>query len=332
MPVPDTTLERLLDFANLISETPLTDLSDDSAYDALVMLLHSSQLAINEQVDEHYRVVIANCLIKMDRPVIKPLLDYLVYEPHKSYSTGSRRLTLVDEHNRNHSRSAIAELLGYHDDEAVVPGLLNALETIGNLRVIKSVVHALVMSQDRDAIAGLTELLLSHPKYMLRKRIAEALAHCPDRGAELPLVLAMNDHHPQVSRAAIQSLGYLQSKSTIPFLAELISTTRFSSYPRSLENKMVYQAIAAMQTFRMPETRQLIFDWCINAIGSEQSIEAIGIIATLHDNRAIPYLLDILNDYQSFMTSLVEATENALIEIGTPEALSALEEWSEERI
>lgn len=68
----DTTLECLLGFANFVSDVPLTDLSDDSAYEALVALLYSSQLAINQQVDEHYRIMIANFLVKLNAPVAKP--------------------------------------------------------------------------------------------------------------------------------------------------------------------------------------------------------------------------------------------------------------------
>lgn len=334
MVTQDSTLERLLDFANCVSDTPLTNLSDELAYEALVTLLHSSQLAINEQIDEQYRIEIANYLIQMDKPVVKPLLDYLIYEPHQTQFRVIDKHKINNEHNRNRSRNAVAELLGKHEDESVVPGLLDALNTIRNLQVLKSIIYALMQSGDSNAIAALTEILLSHQRTFLRKSIAEMMGYFPQHRTELSLVLVIKDKSIDVAIAALESLRKIQSKSTLPFLVELLINFPYPG-SRTKDTTYVSSLLDAIQSFDTEETRQIIFDWCVDTIQNNNTYMrrlAAKRIASLHDNRAIPYLLDILNIQMPFLSSLLKVAKDALIEIGTAEALAALEDWQQKQI
>lgn len=330
MAIDDLTLEYMLDLANFVSDTSLVSLTDENAFEPLLALLFSDQLAINEQIDEQYRIAIANCLIKLNEPIAKPLFDYLKHKPQIHYKKEGAKNAIHREHDHNRSRNALVEILGALDEEIVLPSLLNILQETDNFKILRSTLSALVTVESGEGIRLLTEMLLSPAESTnLRKMIARTFGDFPHHPIEMPLVLALKDESKDIVMIAMESLGKIKSKVTLPFLLESLADI---PQPRFIfgSSSQIKHLLDTIQAFHSEETDRIIFDWCITALKSKNvslKHEAVKRVATLHDKRAIPVLVDILNSKPKLLPSLSDTIQEALQRINTPRAITALTDW-----
>lgn len=323
------TLDCILDFANCISDSPLTSLTGENAFEPLLTLLFSSQLAFNHQIDEYYRIVIANCLLKLNEPIAKPLFDYLQYKPRILYK---KEFSYHQKYERRFSLEAVIEILGSLDDKSVVPGLLEILREINNRQLIQCILRTLVTAKNEEGIRGLTEIMLSPEEPMaLRKIIARTLGDFPHHLVEIPLIFALKYGHRDVVMEVLRSLGKIQSKFALTFLLESLLDIRqlpflFGNYSQ------IEILLDTIQSFHNKESNKIILDWCSMALKDNDSnltLEAVKRVAILQDDRAIPILVNALNNIPENPPPLTDTIHKALQEIGTPEALSALADWQQ---
>lgn len=316
----------LLELVNLISEKPVLDLTDDTAFEPLLALLYSDQLDTNRFIDDEYQIFIAEHLVLFGTSSLKPLLDYLN--------------TIPVEFERSISRQRVAELIGDFGGDMAISGLLKFLqshdETLRQSFVVQAVIRAIVKANDAKGIISLTEMLVSDSRDELRKFIAQALGNSRNSEAEFALILALDDTSNAVVNFAVSSLGKLKSPTALSFLIDAMNDFRQLSDSSIAIAQIAIEAVHAYQT---DKTRQIVFEWSVANLkhaNPEIRYFAAHKLGTLGNNKSIPHLYETLNDNDSYEKRLKkfpvsDAAKEALITIGTPEALAALEAWQQKQ-
>ena len=313
---------ELLELINLVSSSEITSLADPQIFEPLMSLLFSSYLHDHWRVDNDYRSMLIRRFIDFGVSAENPLLSYLEHERHHL------------EHSRVPSQVLAIQELVKSGSKTAQSGLLEFVRGQHHSILREEIIKAFVQSKDLESISSLIEILLSNPSPDTRKKVAFAFGSLNNPETELALILALQDSHLEVVNFAIASLGKIKSMNALPYLIEASSDFR---QPREIYVSIAQSAIEAIHAYQTDETLKIVFDWCIaNLKHIEPEIRCFAThkLGTLGDNTAIKYLIEALDDdgvyergYRLNRTLVSDAAEEALITIGTPEALAALEAW-----
>lgn len=325
------TLEHILELANFVSDMPLTSLTDENAFEPLLSLLFSDELATDGETDGNYYVIIARHLLSSGTHTIVPLLDYIKHEQQKTY--GSVREYIQFQKHRDDACEKIVGFIGDFGGNAALSALLEIFHIRG--RIQHSAISAIVKLNTNDAINHLIKLLLNHPSDYMRYVIAEALSTSSNSDALLELIPALG--HPDADTViyAIKALSKIKSNVILPFLLEATTDFRLSGRESKAFRRVAHAAIGAIWGYRTEETDQFVFDWSVtNLKNSDIDTRCFAVfkLALLFTNRAIPYLIYALDDnayYKPIRKSISQMAEMGLKDFGTPEALTALENWKQ---
>lgn len=292
--------EELLELANCVSDLPLISLSEDSAFEPLIALLHASILFEDADTDEQSRVIIATHLLAFGSSALKPLIDYIAHEPEGDYLSHLFKFYPVTEHLRNTSRSAIALLLSSHGDEIILPNLLDLLHVtvVDNDPVYRNIIRVAIQLNPEDAILALSEILMNHESPYARRLIIEVFGEYPFRGTLLPIILSLKDPFAFVAKSAVQVLGIIKSPDAFPFLIEVLDDFRYVEIRVIDDPYVALTAIEVLDDYQTPTANQIIFDCCIRHLQSTDFYilrRVIKKLGKLRNKRAIPYLTDALN-------------------------------------
>lgn len=296
----NTITNDLLELANYASDIPLSSLEDKSAFEPLLALLHSSILFEDADADEQSRVTLASHLLQFGTRAIRPLIDYITYEPEGSYIDQLFKIYPVTEHLRNTSRSAIIFLLACHDDETVLPSLLELLHmSVININpVFRNIVRVIIQLNPDEAIPALIEILMNHESPYVRRLIIEVFGEYPYAGTLLPLILSLKDPIAFVAKSAVQVLGIIKSPDALPFLIEALDDFRYIEIRVIDDPYVALTVIEVLDDYQTPTANQIIFDSCIRHLQSTDFYilrRVIKKLGKLRNRRAIPYLTDALN-------------------------------------
>ena len=180
-----------------------------------------------------------------------------------------------------------AEALAWLGDSSATPALIEALEDT-SWNVRLAAVRSLMEIKDPAAIPGLLKAL-EDENQLVRETAAETLGRIGNPAASGGLIAALNDRDSFVRRAAATALGRVGDQAAAPHLLQWLQDS--SEYVQ----------------------------WSV--------IVALG---KLKDERAVPDLIAKLNDHRqpgSEDKRLCDIAAEALLNIGTDEARSAVERW-----
>jgi HEAT repeat protein len=239
--------------------------------------------------------------------------------------TDKRAIPGLIELLKNDDRNSIdqaAKALGRIGDQKAIPPLLEALEEnrgAGGGR--EAIVRALGRLKAKDAVALIIDVLntKSHPE---RKAAAEALGEIGELQA-LPHLLRVSKDwkmHLDVRIAAVQSLGKLQDPSVVIDLLPIFHDRRQENVLRAAVADVlgdlgdIHTATELMLGLQEQDTNLL-----------RAVIRSLG---KLKAERSVDRLIPLLNPRSLTISSV---TGEALENIGTPDALYAVEQWKKQQ-
>jgi HEAT repeat protein len=206
-------------------------------------------------------------------------------------------------------REAAASALGRIGDERAAPCLVQALGD-QSVRVRSEAVKAL--SQIGPAAMPHVILALDHERWEVRERAVSALGSIGDQSALPHLVEALNDGKDAVRTAAASALGQLGDKRAVPHLVQALDSKgkshwwagqalgRLGALPelvQALDHKRSRVREGAVRG--LSEIGEEGIPHLVRAMGdSSKQVRkrAASILGQRSDQRAIPYLLQVVKD------------------------------------
>jgi len=308
--------QTLLELVNCISEIRVKSLSDEIAFDPLLMLLFSEPLdVIPVTRSTHYHILAAEYLLYSGETAYEPILDYL-----------SSRCP-------ENLRKAVLKLLLKQSDEQIFDGLAQVYQFQYGRGISDEIGSALIKLDKHRAANLFSEIIFTGRTTYARVSAIHALAECRSEDVLLPLVTALQDEDVQVVMGAIAALKEIRSPDAIPFLINAAMDFRVTTrrLPRHQNDRSIaQQAIRALLSYNTAETREIVFQWCVNQlhVSELKGIDwTVKLLSDLQDARAVPHLVTLIENHDS--KSLIHALYrnsaiHGLRKIDAPEARTAL--------
>lgn len=324
--------EILLKLVNRISDYPVTNLGNERALVPMVTLLHSDRLNHNDDLDKAWRVAIIERLTTFGQRAVVPLVNYIMFDPREniSYARGVAR----SANYLTYSRIIAAKQLAKIGTTEALSGLLQAMCQDHLGIILREIGSAIATLGNKDAIQALIEILLSHHIPKNRKFAAITLGKFSQPETTVALILALQDESADVAISAAQSLGKSRPDSALSFLIEAINDFRKHSGKSGGEIRVADAVLNAIQSYNTETTNEIILKCCILHLANE-NVEirwsAVYRLGEMKDDRAIPFLVEALNDLalkkSYFPERISDAAQEALQKIGSLEALTVLDDW-----
>ncbi len=238
-------------------------------------------------------------------------------------------LTLL-EHPRLDARLYAIETLGKNKEKQAIPILQAILQRDDHKkspdddenvswRLWAETATALSRIGDKAALDSLLTMLDRAPELPTGDFVA-AVAKLGGTAALLDLMKSHPDR--EVRREAINELAKRRSKANIAALLEVLRTG---------DNSMKISACDALEKLKIVEAAPLILDWWRTDMPHGFMRGAIRILGSLGDPDAVPVIAECLTDMDRTLDdvrdgrrTVAEFAHDALVAIGTPEALAAL--------
>ncbi len=216
-------------------------------------------------------------------------------------------------------KADVVRTLGRIQARGAVPGLIKLLEDRDEW-TRSYAIRALAKIGDTKAVEKLADLIINDPEFIVRAEAAEALGQIGGTGASPALKKALRDSTVSVRAAAVRALGKLKDKTAVSEFRRLLHD------PGNTTRAYAAEALGIMQD------KKSVPDIITTSLNYEDSYvrgyaaEALGSIA---DKSAVAALIDHLSDDDLWFTGkrVSDAAADALVRIGTPEALAVVEEW-----
>jgi HEAT repeat protein len=247
-------------------------------------------------------------------------------------------------------RRSIVEALGKIGDAAAVPGLLGALGNDVDEDVRKSAAEALGKIGGAAAVPGLLKTLGNDVDEDVRKSAAEALGKIGDAAAVPGLLKALRNEDWNIRKSVASALGQIGDATAVPDLLKILPKAGVEVRKSIVEalgkigKSSVSELLKALQNNQSWDVRRSAAE----ALGQIGDVTAVsGLLETLRnenervyvrksiivalekigDATAVPDLLRFLHDKDE---DLRLTATHALRQIGTPEALAAINEQQNE--
>jgi HEAT repeat protein/DNA polymerase III delta prime subunit len=252
-----------------------------------------------------------------------------------------------------HVRSAASSVLGFLGDPRAIPPLLEALgDEIWHVRSVA--VEAL--EQIGDSATSSLLSALDDEDWRVRANAAMVLGWLRDSVAVPGLLHILSDPNPEVRWRVADALGKIGDPEAIPLLlrtlydeAEIVRINAFEALVRIGQRK-----ISSLLGFLLDEdstiraTTAFVLGYIAESTAIPMLLEvindedghvrsaAIEALGRIGDPIAVSHLVEHLQDetrpYPSIMLRVCDVAAEALEKIGTPEALTALEEWEDRQL
>jgi HEAT repeat protein len=250
--------------------------------------------------------------------------------------------------------SAMVEIAHEH-----IPADINYAQDDRELRyspVGEAAAIALGEIGDESAIEGLVNAISHHNRWV-RRAAASALASIGERGQDM-LTAIFHRSSTKVKEAVVRGLGWTGDIALIPLLLDAISNPQRDVYDAALESLKGYgkAAIPALiEAIQQPdENIRMAAGLALRQL-REETLPALIPLLDHHDpsvyfhavrliehigtteayKMIVPWWMDKLADQGIYLKQtnkrVYDAAAEALMRIGTPQALTALERWKQER-
>jgi HEAT repeat protein len=182
-----------------------------------------------------------------------------------------------------------------------------------NLEVLPALIEALLGSEERLAINAAV-ILGRIGDARAVPALLEAIG--ADRLPERPGELAITAPDEWSAVEAAVALGKIGDASAVPDLLEALSTKNWRER---------FGAVIDLHGVQSMDSSDVLFFMALRAMISDLQCAVASALGQIGDERAIPGLIEALRDeHDKFLR---KAAAEALVEIGTPQAIDAVSEW-----
>jgi|GEM_PF-2730017 len=308
----------LLELANCVSDTPIYTLTQNAAFEPLVTLLFSQPFHDRNRSGDTRcnHLTIVRKLIQFGQIAHKPLLDYLGW---LSYG---------------YVQKEVLYLLTKQGGAEIFDGLAGLYKSPNTDSVAALYSEALIQLDKHKAASIFAEVAFNAINTSRRVAATLALGDCFPDDVIMILIATIEDEDVEVAISALNALKKIKSPQAIPFLVD--AATNYRAIPRrfrftSTNNSIAQHAIDTLAAYDSQETRDIVFEWCINHIDvSDVGFVdwAVTYLLQLGEDRTIPYLVEVIENTAvktTFSWAMTRrAARQGLSEMKSPLARAAL--------